>query len=67
MRPASPDLVRRWVAALLLAPESERGAIVESVEARMAEMYLDDEPAEDELPASIEVKATTKSRARHAG
>ena len=39
MRPAGPDLVRRWIAALLSAPEEDREAIVESIEARMAEVY----------------------------
>ena len=36
LRPAGPALARRWLAALLLAPESDREAIVESVEQRMA-------------------------------
>lgn len=39
LRPAGPELARRWVAALLLAPESDRVSIVESVERRMAELY----------------------------
>lgn len=33
------ELVRRWVAALLNVPEEERGAVVEAVEARLAEEY----------------------------
>lgn len=33
------ELARRWVAALLLAPEEERPAIVDSVERRMVEIY----------------------------
>lgn len=39
LRPAGPALGRRWLAALLLAPEADRLAIVESVEQRMAAMY----------------------------
>lgn len=39
MRPAGVELARRWLAALLLAPEDEREAVVESVEARMSEVY----------------------------
>lgn len=40
LRPAGAELARRWIACLLLAPESERAAIVESVERRMSELYL---------------------------
>ena len=39
LRPAGPDLARRLVAALLLAPVDEREAIVESIEAKMVELY----------------------------
>lgn len=41
LRPAGAELGRRWLACLMLAPESEREAIVESIERRMAELYLD--------------------------
>ena len=34
-----PELARRWLAALVMAPWSEREGIVESVERRMAELY----------------------------
>ncbi len=34
-----PELARRWLAALMLAPGEEREAIVEGVEQRMAELY----------------------------
>lgn len=39
LRPATPELARRWLAALLLAPEHDRLEIVESVEQRMLETY----------------------------
>lgn len=39
LRPAGPDLARRLVAALLLAPVDEREAIVDSIEAKMVELY----------------------------
>lgn len=39
LRPAGVELARRWLAALLLAPESERAAIVDEVEARIAGLY----------------------------
>ncbi|MEQ8843823.1 MAG: hypothetical protein RIB58_03130 [Phycisphaerales bacterium] len=42
LRPAGAELGRRWLACLLLAPESERRAIVEAVEQRMADLYLRD-------------------------
>jgi len=45
LRPAGAELARRWLACLLLAPEGERRAIVEAVEARVAEQYG---PAADE-------------------
>jgi hypothetical protein len=41
LRPAGAELGRRWLACLMLAPESEREAIVASIERRMAELYLD--------------------------
>ena len=39
MRPGSVELARRWVSALMLAPASEREAIVQAVEAQMVEDY----------------------------
>ncbi|MEZ6319340.1 MAG: hypothetical protein R3B49_11420 [Phycisphaerales bacterium] len=39
LKPAGPELARRWVAALLVAPEEEREAIVEAVEARIYQEY----------------------------
>lgn len=39
LRPAGPELGRRWLAALLLAPAAEREAIVSAVEKRMLETY----------------------------
>lgn len=39
LRPAGPDLARRLVAALLLAPADEREAIVSSIETKMVELY----------------------------
>lgn len=39
LRPAGPDLARRLVAALLLAPVDERERIVEAIESRMVELY----------------------------
>jgi len=64
MRPAGPDLVRRWVAALLAAPEPEREAIVESVERRIAELY----PPENERERAPEVAVKARAaRSRSAG
>lgn len=39
LRPAGPELARRWLAALLLVPEAERAAVVDAVEARLASTY----------------------------
>lgn len=41
LRPSGAELGRRWLACLMMAPESERKAIVESIERRMAELYLE--------------------------
>lgn len=39
MRPAGPELARRWVAALTLVPEAERESVVEAVERRIVDEY----------------------------
>lgn len=49
LREGGPDLIRRWVASLLLAPRDERERIVEAVERRMTELYA---PAEGETETS---------------
>lgn len=52
LRPAGPALARRWLAALMMAPEADRPAIVESVERRMANMYGARTPALGAKPAA---------------
>lgn len=39
LRPAGPDLARRWLAALLVVPREDREAVVEAVERRVAAIY----------------------------
>jgi len=39
MKPAGPELARRWVAALMLVPEGEREQVVEAVEAQIHEEF----------------------------
>ncbi len=39
LRAGTPDLARRWVAALLLVPESERASVVNAVEMRIVSEY----------------------------
>lgn len=39
LRPASPDLARRWLAALLVVPVPDRAALVEAIERRIADTY----------------------------
>lgn len=39
LRPAGPELGRRWLAALLMVPEEERAAVVAAVEAKLASTY----------------------------
>lgn len=38
--PDGADLVRRWVAALLLVPEAEREGVVAAIERRVTEAYV---------------------------
>ncbi|MFM9958693.1 MAG: hypothetical protein ACKVZJ_11500 [Phycisphaerales bacterium] len=45
--PEGSDLVRRWVAALLLVPEHERRAVVEAVEARVSSFHASDRGPEE--------------------
>lgn len=39
LRPAGPDLARRWLAALLLVDISDREAVVASIERQVADVY----------------------------
>jgi len=39
MKPAGPELARRWLAALTLVPEEERESVIESVEAEILRQY----------------------------
>lgn len=50
LRPATPELARRWLAALLLVPESERASLVASVEDRIVETYLSGPGPSKEAP-----------------
>ncbi len=40
-KPESMPLIRRWVAALMLVPESERESIVQAVEAQIVADFSD--------------------------
>lgn len=42
LRPAGPDLARRWLSALALVPEHEREQVVRAVERRIVEIYIPD-------------------------
>jgi hypothetical protein len=53
LRPATPDLARRWLAALLLVPEDERAAVVSEVERSIVAMYVREEPREDARQFSV--------------
>jgi hypothetical protein len=39
LKHAEPELIRRWVAALLMVDEADRQRVVEAVEARIVETY----------------------------
>lgn len=75
LKPAGPELARRWLAALVLAPVEERPAIVESVERRMAEMYAPEHAANarpkgaerepEERPRQVRVVLPPRDRGGH--
>ncbi len=44
LRSGSPELSRRWVAALMLVPEDRRESIVEAVEAQIVEEFGGESP-----------------------
>lgn len=53
LRPATPDLARRWLAALLIVPDAEREAVVAAVEKRIVDTYAAPRgPQADELDRS---------------
>ncbi len=39
LRPATPELARRWLAALLMVPENERAGVVAAVERQITGTY----------------------------
>jgi len=43
LRPAGPELARRWLAALLLVPEEERAGLVAEIERRIVRTYAEDD------------------------
>lgn len=64
LRTGGTDLARRWVAALMLAPESDRPAIVAEVERRLVTIYA--EPLvqhADAEPADLSEDAEAESLA----
>lgn len=42
LKPAGPELGRRWLAALLLVPEAQRASVVEAVEQQICEEFGQD-------------------------
>lgn len=49
----TPELARRWVAALLLAPAEEHTEIVNSVEQRLVELYASSADPDDQPIVSL--------------
>ncbi len=62
LRPATPELARRWLAALLLAPEQDRASIVAAVEQRMSDLYPAQAPDEDTL---LHIRSETRRHPTH--
>ncbi len=50
LRVGSPELIRRWVAALLEVPEAERPAVVRAVTERIRQEYAAESTAGDDAP-----------------
>jgi hypothetical protein len=44
-----PELIRRWVAALLVAPVEERESIVEAIEQRITQLYGTSTGSDDDV------------------
>ena len=51
LKPVGPEIARRWVAALVLVPEEERLAVIESVEAEIVRQYASDDPGDSDEDA----------------
>lgn len=62
LRPATPELARRWLAALLLAPEHEREGIVVAIEKRMHDLYAPASPDDDTL---LHIDSESRSHPTH--
>lgn len=39
IRPTGPELARRWMAALVMVPPDQRQAVLDAVEAQIAEEF----------------------------
>lgn len=48
LKQETPELARRWLAALMIVPEDERAEVVESVEQRLVEVYADQRNPDDQ-------------------
>lgn len=60
MKPLTPELARRWLAALLQVPEEERLALVGRVERSIVETYASTGPASEPIalpPAALNLPA----------
>lgn len=49
LRAGSPELIRRWVGALMMVPESERPSVVKAVTERIAHEYASETAEEDPM------------------
>lgn len=49
LRPAGPDLARRWLSALALVPDHEREHVVRSIERRIVELYHPDAATDQDV------------------
>lgn len=64
LNPATPDLARRWLAALLMVPSGEREETVARVESRIAELYGEEHARSDDAPRLLHLR---EPATQHAG
>lgn len=67
LRPGGPELIRRWVSALLLAPDTEREAIVNEVERSLVELYAEplfdaDASSQESEPSMVHIVSPAEQR-----
>lgn len=61
LKPAGPELARRWLAALLLVHKEDRENVVSAVERQLARLYPLDEHDRRPVDRSIDLSSSRKT------